>query len=245
MKPETLKEILEWKPPNTTPIISDGILLPKSKLILFGMWGSLKSMTAMHTAFCIASGKDWFGFKTKKTTTLLIQLEIPKAEYRNRLIKYIRGNSVTPDNLWLVNESIIKLDRDYGFRQLEQVISLIHPGLIIIDPIYRILSGDITRGYDVGQLLDNLEHTMINDGVSYMLVGHTKKFIPELVWNWGQELIGSSYFQDWTHTAIYLEREANTYNINLKFVKADLADRILPDKKVSIDRDTLRFTSII
>jgi len=70
---------MAWQPEKQNAIVGQGILLPETRLMIFGQAGAWKSMLSVHTAFTIANGSDWFGYKTSKAATLKYQAELPKA----------------------------------------------------------------------------------------------------------------------------------------------------------------------
>lgn len=84
----TISDLLEWKPPYHTHIISSGILNTKNRMIIFGDEGSWKSILAVHTGHCIARGSDWLGFRTYPSNVLRVQVELPMYIDRERLDKY-------------------------------------------------------------------------------------------------------------------------------------------------------------
>jgi RecA-family ATPase len=245
MKPETTKELLSWTPPKVQEVISSGLLLPGSRMILFGRWGSWKSMLSMHMGFCTALGRPWLGFNTTVSSTLILQVEIPRAQLQKRVAKYVAGNQVLtlPDNLWFLTEPFIKLDKGIGISKLDAVLSIYRPRVLIIDPIYKVLSSDITRGYDVQSFLDNLDELIAKHSLSIVLVGHTRKPIPtENGSDLGHELIGSSYFQDWCDTLVNVYAEGDV--LTLTIPKCRHAEEELQPFQVIVDRNNIRFVNI-
>jgi len=88
----TITDLLEWKPPHYTRIISSGVLNTGNRMIIFGDEGSWKSIMAVHTAHCIARGSSWLGFKTYPSNVLRLQVELPMYIDRERLEKYCLGS---------------------------------------------------------------------------------------------------------------------------------------------------------
>ena len=88
----TITDLLEWKPPHYTRIISSGVLNVGNRLIIFGDEGSWKSILAVHTGHCIARGSRWLGFKTYPSNVLRLQVELPMYIDRERLDKYCAGS---------------------------------------------------------------------------------------------------------------------------------------------------------
>jgi RecA-family ATPase len=242
---ETAAEFLAWTPPNITPIIGKGLLYPGTKFIMFGQWGIGKSLVAMDLAMCIATNRPWLGFPVHRQPVMSVQLEIPKMMFQKRLVKYITGTKCpVPPDLYLVNESHLKLDRGQGASALDTHLSMRKPRVLIIDPIYKVLSGDITSNYDVERLLDQMDLYIKRHGVSVILIGHPKK--PALmqgqdgpVISAGHNLLGASYFMDWADTAISLE-PISDLKMSMEFVKVRHAEEELKTLNIRIDRNTLK-----
>ena len=125
MKGLTLAELDAWKAPYQKYIIDNGILVPGTKLILFGRYQTWKSMLAVHTASCIATGRDWFGYRTSKSPCYVLQIENPQAQFKERTMKYAKGNNLDLNisNLWLCTEPYIKLDKGFGIAELDKELS--------------------------------------------------------------------------------------------------------------------------
>ena len=96
----TVTDLLSWKPPKYTRIISSGVLNTKNRMIIFGDEGSWKSILATHTGFCIARGSEWLGFKTYPSNILRLQVELPLYIDRERHDKYC----IASKNIYLARD---------------------------------------------------------------------------------------------------------------------------------------------
>ena len=131
-EPESLQEFIAWKPPYIRQVISHGILVPQGRMELFGPKKSWKSMAAIDLGFRLSTGTPWLGFNTVKSTVLLIQLEIPKFAYQERVIKYATGNKLSPmTNLYLHTTRNLKLDKGWGIQLLDRWVDNIKPQILI------------------------------------------------------------------------------------------------------------------
>jgi len=246
LHPDTLQQLIDWQPPIISSVISQGIFPVQGRLILYGQWKTWKSMTAMHTAFTIASGKPWFGFHTIPHSVLLFQLEVAKPLFRIRVMKYAKGNDCYPTNLWFLSHPYLKLDRGYGFSEMERVLSIFRPQVLIVDPVYKVLSGDISSSHDVQILLDNLDIWIDKYGLSIMLITHTRKpvFTSTGIEDRGEEeLMGSSYFPNWADSIIGF-RKTGPDDITMFFTSLRHAEEEIKPIKVHIVRKTLQFQVI-
>jgi len=248
MKPESLSEFLAWKPPVIRYYVGKGLLVQEGKMILFGAYKSWKSMTAIDLAFRLATGTPWLGFQTSKATVLTIQMEIPKFEYQKRVNKYAFGNQLAPmDNLYLVTAPALKLDKGWGVALLDQWICDCRPQVVIIDPVYRVVSGRLTDEYDVRQFTDRIDELINKHHISVVLVHHEGK---ELIvegerYDRGADAsFGSAVFGWWAQTSVEVRKVGgeNSSTINVRFPLTSLADEEVKPITVDINRNNLRFT---
>jgi len=247
MKPESLQEFLAWKPPYIRQLIGNGILIPQGKIILFGPYKSWKSMTSIDLAFKLATGQPWLGFKTTLSTVLVIQLEIPKAAYQERVRKYAFGNQLSPlTNLFFVTIRSLKLDKGWGLALLEQWIAETGAQVVIIDPIFKVISGRLTDEYDVRQYTDRMDEIIDKHKVSLVLIHHEGKdwIIEGERYDRGADAaFGSAVFGWWVDSSIELRTEVEGGNvIDVRFPLLRLAEDDIKPFKVEINRSNLVFT---
>lgn len=237
----SVSQLLAWEPPDITEIIGEGLLALGGKAIIFGRWGSFKSMLAMDLGFAISCGRPWLGFRTVKSRVLWVQVEIPQHSLKKRVVKYTQYHAFDPDymNIWTVPN--LRIDNQYHFSQLEREIARVKPTVVIFDPVYQLMSGNISDNQMVSAFLSRIDSLHNTFEMSTVLVSHTRKVDPEK-YDLGQELIGGSFFQNWVDTSIGLEL-LDQDTIRLQFLKARHAEDKIPDMKVTICRDTLQFIS--
>ncbi|KKN53796.1 hypothetical protein LCGC14_0598890 [marine sediment metagenome] len=248
MKPESLDDFLAWRPPHITELIGSGLLIPQGKIILFGPYKSWKSMTAIDLAFKLSSGKPWLGFKTTLSTVLIVQLEIPKAAYQKRVIKYCFGNKLSPlGNLFLVTTRNLKLDKAWGAALLKQWIAETQAQVVIIDPIFKIMSGRLTDEYDVRQFTDRVDEIIEELRVSFVLIHHEGKdwIIEGERYDRGADAaFGSAVFGWWCDSSIELRTISEGSNIvDISFPLLRLAEDSIKPIRVEINRSNLVFTN--
>ena len=249
MKAESLQDLIAWTPPEQKWIIKH-LLVPKARLIIFGQWGSFKSMLAIHTLFCVGTGRTWITSPTARCTVLLLQAEIPKIMHVERVLKYAKSHNLYPEGLWFMTEQDIKLDTPQGIAKLDSILTVVKPGLLIIDPIYRFLSGDITSNWQVDKLLSAIDSLANKHNFGTILISHTRKPVQMVdgqanTINWGHELIGASYFQDWTDSAMAVEPVPMVDTIRLHFTKHRLSEILLPQNMtMKFERSTLAWRII-
>jgi len=243
MKADTLKELLEWTPPHQDYIIDRGILAPQTKLIIFGRFQTWKSMIAMHTGFCLATGRPWFGFKTKQSAVYSLQTEIPKPEFQKRIHKYCLGNQTYPDNIYLRTEHYIKLDEAYGNDDISKELEESLPQVLIIDPLYKVMRGRLTDDYDARRLIDRLDLLIAKYKVAIILVHHDRKpiVVDGAIQQSAMDMFGSSIFIDWCDSSIRVNPLKADGEVVLTFEKARNAEEELKPLQIKVNRNDLTF----
>lgn len=256
MKSDTVKELIAWQPPKIEPIISSDILYPETKMIVYGSYKSWKSMTTMHCGFCIASGRKWFSYATKQGQVLLIQCEVPKFLFRDRIFTYAKGNDCFPDDLHLVTERNLRLDKDFGVAALSRLIETItHKtgkpiDVLILDPIYKLMSGGIGESAPVQFFLDNVDNIIDRYKCAVILVTHQRKTLHAegVAMSFGaDEIYGPVWFPAWLDTALNIEKhEDDDTVITLSFTDVRNAKKISEFKPftIKVDEARLRFNLI-
>ncbi len=217
-------QLIKWQPPYVPSIIEGGILPEKSKLLLYGKYETWKSMLAMHTAFTVAEGRPWFGFKTNKATSYTVQNEIAKKLHRLRIIKYTTGNKISYNAMeYMVifhTDLEFKLDKPYCQSLLEKDLESMRPSLLIVDPVYSNIVGRQTDEYDVGKFLDKINHLSEKYGMAVILIHHERKsqIVDGSIFRSSEDVFGSAKFLNWCDSAVRTTK-LDTHRIELSFEK--------------------------
>ncbi len=210
-------------------------------------------MIAMDMAFKIAAGKQWLLFHTKPSRIMVVQTEIIEALYHERVTKYCRGNmnngSTPIENLYINTERDIRLDTLAGKGALERNIQRVLPTVLIIDPIYDIISGGISDSSDVKKFIDAVRDIQRRYHLAIILIGHSGKVTfdssGQEVDRGGDELLGSSYFQDWCDTMVRVRASSDEDRVLLQFQKFRNAQQKIVPIRAEVSRETLKWTVIL
>lgn len=156
------------------PELIEGVLREGHKMILVGPSKAGKSFTLIELAICIACGVPWMGrFNCQKGKVLYVNMELDRASCENRFINIweamglSRNDDVGNIDLWNLRGKIVPLD--------ELTPALIrrfkHKGYaaIIIDPIYKVLTGNENNAYAMAQFCNYFDRiaTECNCAVIY------------------------------------------------------------------------------
>ena len=176
MKIETLNDVYIWQPPPLQELVSSQILLQGTKANIFGGAKLFKSLVAQQLAFCLVTGQDWFGFTTQRCSCWYIQAEIPRAPFKGRVMKMATSN-LAPGSIqggiWFSTAMTVKFDTDKGFKELLSGIQQLRPMIVIIDPLYKFLSGMETAAGQKFQ--DNIDRIIESFGTTFIIIAHSRK----------------------------------------------------------------------
>jgi RecA-family ATPase len=243
LKALTLGELLEWKAPYQKYIIQD-ILMPKTKMIMFGRFQSWKSMIAMHTGFIVSRGEKWFNIPTSASPVYYLQIEMPQAQLQKRVSKYVIGNNIpaSVNGVHFATEHYIKLDKGFGVAAIEAELGRTHPGVLIVDPVYRVVSGHITDEYDMRLFMDRMDLLIDKYNLALILVHHDRKFIVQdgtIVDMGADNMFGSSLLIDWCDAAIQTATTGVDGEVCVTVEKAKYIEEEIKPFRVKINRSNL------
>lgn len=247
MKALTPNQLLAWTPPYYDYIISSDILLSQGTMCIYGAEATWKSMLALDLAFRVSTGRPWFNFATVASPTFTFQSEIPQAPLRKRVLKYMQGNAIASDNLWFWSELYEKIDKGWGYNELEKEIAASQAKVLIIDPVYNSVAAKLVDDYEVGLFIDRLNMLRSKYKVAIILIHHDKKAEHDegTTFHYGtDELFGSSRFKRWLDTIIYVKLVndgAEVVDLELVFEKTRHTENKIDPIHVEVHRSNLTF----
>jgi len=145
--------------------------------LIYGAYGSGKSLIAFDMAFCVASGIDWHGKKTNKDSVVVLA-----GEGHSGIADRFNALSVNyglpcPDNLHLSKKGARLTDRVNAAWVLDAV-NAVSPdaGLIIIDTLNRNFGdGDENSSKDMTAFINSVDDHFRNTGKTVIIVHHSGK----------------------------------------------------------------------
>lgn len=170
----------DWIVPEELPqeLIS-GVLHRGTKMIVSGGSKTFKTWTLMDMAISVCRGQPWLGFECTPTHVLYINLELPSA-FCQRRVHWIADAMDSP-LCECVDLSIWNL-RGYArpakgfFELIIRRIAECSFGLIIIDPVYKLL-GEFCENSaeDINSLMNVLEAVVRDTGAAVVFGHHFSK----------------------------------------------------------------------
>jgi hypothetical protein len=146
-------------------------------MIMGGASKGRKSWMLLDLAVCVSEGLEWWGFNTTKTPTLYLNLEIQEAFAAKRLdwIKETHQLTALPNlKLWNLRGYAAGLDE---LRPLiSDQLANHHVGLLILDPLYKMLgSTEENDNTDMAQMMNLLEAIAVQHGCAVVFAHHFRK----------------------------------------------------------------------
>lgn len=171
--------------PDLAPQLIHGILRDGQKGMLVGPSKAGKSFALIELGIAVAKGWPWIGHKCSKGRVLYINLEIQRASFIHRLVDVYRAMSGLYSDAGIPDDDAALLrtlpNFDYwclrGFTApLDKLVPMLvrkakdgNYRLVIIDPIYKVLTGDENSASDMSLFTNQFDviATMLNCAVFY------------------------------------------------------------------------------
>lgn len=143
-EPENMASVWDNLPDLSPPLI-DGVLRQGHKMLIAGPSKAGKSYALIQMCVSIAEGKPWFGWNTAQGRVMYVNLELDRASCLHRFREVYDALGWDPDNIgnidiWNLRGKAVPLDR-LAPKLIRRAAKRDYIA-IIIDPIYKIITGD-------------------------------------------------------------------------------------------------------
>lgn len=174
---ESLYDLM-MDPPPLKPELIEGILRVGHKMIVTAASKAGKSMSLMELAVDISEGREWIGRKCRKGNVLYINLEIDRASATKRFIEIYEKLGLPPKNakkisMWNLRGHAIPLNE--LTPKLIRKSTGKHIDAIIIDPIYKVITGDENNASDMGKFCNQFDKICDAIGAASIYCHHHSK----------------------------------------------------------------------
>lgn len=165
-------------PPTLPEEIIQGILRRGHKMIISGSSKAGKSFLLMELCVAIAEGTQWLGFPCRKGRVLYVNLEIDPASCINRFLKIYEALGLPMNNsdnivIWNLRGHAVPLDQ--LVPKLVRRVRDQRLDAIIIDPIYKVITGDENNASEMGQFCNQFDKICTETGCSTIYCHHHSK----------------------------------------------------------------------
>ena len=156
----------------------EGVLRRGHKMLISGSSKAGKSFLLMELGAAIAAGREWLGFRCRKGRVLYINLEIDPASCEQRFVKICRVlgyDQKEMENLvfWHLRGHAVPLDK--LVPKLIRRVKNMSLDAIIIDPIYKVITGDENSASDMAAFCNQFDRICNDTGCSTIYCHHHSK----------------------------------------------------------------------
>lgn len=147
-------------------------------ILLSGSEKSGKSILSLQLASNLSNGSQFLGkYSCKESKVLYIQLEGKVTELVDRLECMQRAIPHKAANLARIYQKFLPLDEDIGINALERTVKALPwlPDVIIIDPLYMSLSGDLNSNESIRTFLFKVAPYIDNNKFTTIFIHHSKR----------------------------------------------------------------------
>lgn len=169
--------------PDLNPELIHNVLRQGDKMLVSGPSKAGKSFAMLELAAAIAEGRDWMGMQCAKGKVLYVNLELHDSSCKHRIKDVYTKLGWPPDNLQNL--------QTWGLRGKAQPMNVLTPHLIrrakdkgyiaiIIDPIYKVITGDENSADQMAQFCNNFDKVCNELGCSVIYCHHFSKSASEM-----------------------------------------------------------------
>lgn len=165
-------------PPELPEELITGILRRGHKMLISGSSKAGKSFLLMELCIAIAEGTPWLGFPCKKGRVLYVNLEIDPASAINRFLEIYAALKLAIKNadsivVWNLRGHAVPLDQ--LVPKLIRRVRNQHFDAIVIDPIYKVITGDENNASEMGAFCNQFDKICTETGCSAIYCHHHSK----------------------------------------------------------------------
>ena len=173
----TLEELAK-NPPELPEELIEGVLRRGHKMLISGSSKAGKSFLLMELCIAIAEGKPWLGVRCKKGRVLYVNLEIDPASCVNRFVKIYDALGYPRTHIddiivWNLRGHAVPLDQ--LVPKLIRRVRDLHLDAIVIDPIYKVITGDENSASDMAAFCNQFDRICNETGCSTIYCHHHSK----------------------------------------------------------------------
>ena len=165
-------------PPALPEELIQGILRRGHKMLISGSSKAGKSFLLMELCVALAEGRPWLGFPCKKGRVLYVNLEIDPASAINRFLRIYAALGIPlryADNIVIWNLRGHAVPLDQLVPKLVRRVRDQHFDAIIIDPIYKVITGDENNASEMGAFCNQFDKICTETGCSTIYCHHHSK----------------------------------------------------------------------
>lgn len=175
--PESLTETWDSLPDLAEPLIA-GVLRQGHKMLLAGPSKAGKSFALIELTIAIAEGKPWLGFPCAKGRVMYVNLELDRASCLHRFRDVYEALGWEPTHLanvdiWNLRGRAVPMDK-LAPKLIRRCMKKNYIA-IIIDPIYKIITGDENSADQMAAFCNQFDRVCTELGAAVIYCHHHSK----------------------------------------------------------------------
>ena len=175
--PESLEEVWGDLPELAPPLI-EGVLRQGHKMLIAGPSKAGKSYGLIELCCAIAEGREWLGWKCTKGRVLYVNLELDRASCLHRFKDIYTACVWKPENIrnldiWNLRGKSVPMDK-LAPKLIRRAAKKNYIA-IIIDPIYKIITGDENSADQMAQFCNQFDLVCTELGCAVIYCHHHSK----------------------------------------------------------------------
>ncbi|PKM72831.1 MAG: DNA primase [Firmicutes bacterium HGW-Firmicutes-16] len=164
--------------PELSPSLINGLLRQGHKMLLAGPSKAGKSFALIELCCAIAEGREWMGFKCSKGRILYVNLELDRASCLHRFKDVYTALGWQPNNLanidiWNLRGKSVPMDK-LAPKLIRRAMKKNYIA-IVIDPIYKIITGDENSADQMAQFCNQFDKVCTELGCAVIYCHHHSK----------------------------------------------------------------------
>ena len=165
-------------PPKQPEELITGVLRRGHKMLISGSSKAGKSFLLMELCIALAEGISWLGFRCKQGKVLYVNLEIDPASCIHRFLKIYKAMGLKPKHMdditiWNLRGHAVPLDQ--LVPKLIRRVRDMDLDAIIIDPIYKVITGDENSASDMAAFCNQFDRICTETACSVIYCHHHSK----------------------------------------------------------------------
>ena len=175
--PESMADVWDNLPSPAPPLI-DGVLRQGHKMLIAGPSKAGKSYALIELCCAIAEGKKWLEWNCTQGRVMYVNLELDRASCLHRFKDVYTALGIAPDNLsnidiWNLRGRSVPMDK--LAPKLIRRASKKNYIAIIIDPIYKVITGDENSADQMAHFCNQFDKVCTELGCAVIYCHHHSK----------------------------------------------------------------------
>lgn len=174
---ESLESVWENLPELAAPLIG-GVLRQGHKMLIAGPSKAGKSFALIELCIALAEGQKWLGFDCSQGKVMYVNLELDRASCLHRFKDVYKAMNISPNNLdkidiWNLRGKSVPMDK--LAPKLIRRASKKDYIAIIIDPIYKVITGDENSADQMAKFCNQFDKICTELGTAVIYCHHHSK----------------------------------------------------------------------